>query len=159
MFVTFVCSLPALALPTNRGWLRLQGVLTVFCALFTLILGLFIWFDTLQTGKNLSRVWGGLSTDIQSLLQQRFQCCGYTDSQTPPFIVDSVCTDSFTASQKQGCVGPFSVFANTYLDVIFTAAFGIVGVDVLLLLCTTMVIKYRNELERYRHIDEKTGNF
>jgi hypothetical protein len=159
MFVTFLVSLPALALPTNRGWLRLQGFMTVFCALFTLVLGLFIWFDTLQTGKNLNRVWGGLSTDVQSLLQQRFQCCGYTDSQTPPFIVDAICTDSFTASQKQGCVGPFSVFANTYLDVIFTAAFGIVGVDVLLLLCTTMVIKYRNELERYRHIDEKIGNF
>ena len=127
MFVTFLVSLPALALPTNRGWLRLQGFMTVFCALFTLVLGLFIWFDTLQTGKNLNRVWGGLSTDIQSLLQQRFQCCGYTDSQTPPFIVDAICTDSFTASQKQGCVGPFSVFANTYLDVIFTAAFGIVG--------------------------------
>jgi len=159
MFITFLLSLPALALPTNRGWLRLQGFMTVFCAFFTLILGLVIWFDTLQTGKNLSRVWGTQSTDIQSLLQQRFQCCGYTDSQTPPFIVDNVCTDSFTASQKQGCVGPFSVFANTYLDLIFTAAFGIVGVDVLLLLCTTMVIKYRAELERYRHIDEKTGNF
>lgn len=159
MFVTFLVSLLALALPTNRGWLRLQGFMTVFCALFTLILGLFIWYDTLQTGKNLNRVWGGLSTDMQSLLQQRFRCCGYTDSQTPHFIVDALCTDSFTASQKQGCVGPFSVFANTHLDIIFTAAFGIVGVDVLLLLCTTMVIKYRNELKRYRHIDEKIGMF
>jgi len=159
MFATFVCSLPALTLPTNRGWLRLQGMLTVFCALYTLTLGLLIWFSTLQTGKNLSHVWSGLSRDIQSLLQQRFQCCGYNDSQTPLFIADGVCPDSFIASQKQGCVGPFSVFANTYLDVIFTAAFGIVGVDVLLLLCTTMVIQYRNELERYRHIDEKVVNF
>jgi hypothetical protein len=56
-----------------------------------------------------------------------------------------------------GCVGPFSQFANTYLDLIFTAAFGIVGVDVLLLLCVVMVLKYRGELQRYRHIDEKNG--
>jgi hypothetical protein len=76
---------------------------------------------------------------------------------TPPFIVDSVCPDAFTASQKMGCVGPFSQFANIYLDLIFTAAFGIVGIDVLLLLCVVMVLKYRGELQRYRHIDEKNG--
>jgi hypothetical protein len=76
---------------------------------------------------------------------------------TPPFIIDSVCPDSFSASQKMGCVGPFSQFANTYLDLIFTAAFGIVGVDVLLLLCVVMVLKFRGELQRYRHIDEKNG--
>jgi hypothetical protein len=58
-----------------------------------------------------------------------------------------------------GCVGPLSSFANTYLDFIFTAAFGIVGVDVLLLLCIATVLKYRTELERYRHIDEKTAAF
>jgi hypothetical protein len=159
MFFTFILSLPALALPMNRGWLKLQGWLIVFNAFFTLVLGLFIWFDTLQTRQNLSRVWGTQSTNVQSLLQQRFQCCGYLDSMTPPFIVDNICPDSFNASQKQGCVGPFSSFANTYLDLIFTAAFGIVGVDVLLLLCVVMVVKYRAELERYRHIDEKTGNY
>jgi hypothetical protein len=58
-----------------------------------------------------------------------------------------------------GCVGPFSSFANSYLDLIFTAAFGIVGIDVVLLLCIVMVLKYRAELERYRHIDEKNGGF
>jgi hypothetical protein len=58
-----------------------------------------------------------------------------------------------------GCVIPFSSFANSYLDLIFTAAFGIVGIDVVLLLCIVMVLKYRAELERYRHIDEKNGGF
>jgi len=157
MFFTFLLSLPALALPMNRGWLKLQGWMLVLCSFFTLILGLFIWFDTLQTRKNLSVIWGLQGQDVQSLLQQRFNCCGYTNSMTPPFIVDNVCPDSFAASQKMGCVGPFSTFANTYLDLIFTAAFGIVGVDVLLLLCVVMVLKYRAELERYRHIDEKNN--
>jgi hypothetical protein len=76
---------------------------------------------------------------------------------SPPFVVNSACPDAKTASAMIGCVGPFSSFANTYLDLIFTAAFGIVGVDVLLLLCIVMVLKYRAELERYRHIDEKSS--
>jgi hypothetical protein len=159
VFGTFLISLPALALPMNRGWLKLQGWLVVTCALFTLILGLFIWFDTLQTRKNLDVIWGMQSQTVQSLLQQRFNCCGYLDSNTPPFITDATCPNSFAASQKAGCVGPFASFANAYLDLIFTAAFGVVGVDVLLLLCVVMVTKYRGELERYRHIDEKLGNF
>lgn len=70
-----------------------------------------------------------------------------------------MCPDAFSASQKMGCVGPFSNFANTYLDLVFTAAFGIVGIDVLMLLCIAMVLKHRSELERYRHIDEKNGGF
>jgi hypothetical protein len=71
------------------------------------------------------------------------------------FIQDSTCTNSLVAAQKPGCISAFSSFANGYMDLIFTAAFGIVGVDVLLVLCVAMVLKYRQEQERYRHIDEK----
>lgn len=73
------------------------------------------------------------------------------------FVTDSACPNPTAAAATQGCVGPFASFTGIYLDFIFTAAFGIVGVDVLLLLCVVMVIKYRGELERYRHIDEKNG--
>ena len=73
------------------------------------------------------------------------------------FVADSTCPNAAAAAIKPGCVGPFSAFANVYFDVVFTAAFGIVGVDILLLLCVVMVIKYRGELERYRHIDEKNS--
>lgn len=61
------------------------------------------------------------------------------------------------AEQKEGCIGKFSSFANDYLDAIFTAAFGIVGADTILVLCVAMVLKYRQEQERYKHIDEKNG--
>lgn len=71
--------------------------------------------------------------------------------------MDSTCLSSLVAAQKGGCIAPFSTFANTYLDQIFTAAFGIVGVDMLVLLCVAMVLQYRQEQERYRHIDEKLG--
>jgi hypothetical protein len=71
VFATFVVSLPALALPTNRKWLTIQGWMVVACSFFTLILGLFVWFDTLQTRKNLSLIWSEQPTAVQSLLQQR----------------------------------------------------------------------------------------
>lgn len=183
VFVTFLLSLPALFLPNNRGWLRTQGWLVVICATFTLGLGLAIWVETLQTRQNLSALWGRESPLIQSLLQQKvrglgmatgwprldvsiarresdktqFDCCGYVNSTTPPFVQDSTCLNTLVAAQKGGCIGKFSSFANKYLDQIFTAAFGIVGVDVILVLCVAMVLKYRMEQERYRHIDEKNG--
>ncbi|KAH6618727.1 tetraspanin [Boeremia exigua] len=157
VFATFLLSLPALFLPTNRGWLRTQGWLVVICATFTLSLGIAIWVETLQTRQNLSVLWGREPPQIQSLLQQKFDCCGYVNATTPPFVQDTTCTNALVAAQKGGCIGPFSRFTNTYLDQIFTAAFGIVGVDFILVLCVAMVLKYRMEQERYRHIDEKNG--
>ncbi|KAF2005354.1 hypothetical protein P154DRAFT_424753 [Amniculicola lignicola CBS 123094] len=157
IFVTFLLSLPALFLPQNRGWLRAQGWLVVFCATFTLGMGLAVWAETLQTRKNLSVLWGRESPLVQSLLQQKFNCCGYFNATTPRFQVDDVCTNLLVAQNKGGCIGQFSSFANGYLDAIFTAAFGIVALDAVLLLCVAMVLKYRQEQERYRHIDEKNG--
>lgn len=74
VFVTFLLSLPALFLPTNRGWLRTQGWLVVICATFTLGLGIAIWVETLQTRTNLSVLWGRETPLIQSLLQQKVSC-------------------------------------------------------------------------------------
>ncbi|KAK3076466.1 hypothetical protein LTS18_012924, partial [Coniosporium uncinatum] len=121
---------------------------------------LVIWFDTLRTRANLNAIWGASPALDQSLLQEKFDCCGYLSSTSPPFIQDSTCPSALVAAQKQGCVGPFSAFANQYLDVIFTAAFGIVGVDVVMLLNVVVMVRFRGELERYRHIDEKNfGGF
>jgi hypothetical protein len=71
VFVTFLLSLPAMFLPTNRGWLRTQGWLVVVCATFTLGLGIAIWLETLETRRNLSVLWGRETPLIQSLLQQK----------------------------------------------------------------------------------------
>ncbi|KAF2655484.1 hypothetical protein K491DRAFT_716177 [Lophiostoma macrostomum CBS 122681] len=157
IFVTFLLSLPALFLPANRGWLRAQGWLVVVCATFTLGLGLAVWVGTLQTRVKLSGIWGNQPPLVVSLLQQKFDCCGYFNATTPPFEVDNVCLNSLVAAQKGGCIAKFSSFANSYLDLIFTAAFGIVGVDVILVMCVAMVLKYRQEQERYRHIDQKNN--
>ena len=41
--------------------------------------------------------------------------------------MDQTCPTEAVAVRKLGCVGPFSNFANGFLDLIFTAMFGIVG--------------------------------
>jgi len=159
VFATFLTSLAALALPTNRTWLKMQGWLVVVCSFFTLILGLIIWFNTLQTRNNLSTIWVEQSVEVQSLLQQKFNCCGYLNFLAPAFVVDSTCPSSAVASTMEGCVGGFSTYANSYLGLIFTVAFAIVAVDVIVLINIVMVLKHRAEQERYRHIDEKSSRF
>lgn len=87
----------------------------------------------------------------------QFECCGYFNSTSPAFVTDSVCQSPAAAALQRGCVGPVSSFANIFLDNIFTAVFGFVGIDALLIICLTMVLKDRKERERFRHIDEKSG--
>lgn len=70
VFITFLISVPAMIMPMTRGWLKFHGYTVVVCALFTWVIGLDIWFDTLTTRKNLSIVWNEQPA-TQSLLQQR----------------------------------------------------------------------------------------
>lgn len=157
IFITFLISLPALAIPTTRGWLKFFGYMVTICAAFTLVLGLDVWFDTLKTRNNLSATWNLQPLTSQSLLQQELDCCGYFNSTSPPFVTDATCPNAAAAALKKGCVTPFSSVANTFLDLVFTAAFGIVGLDVAMILTVACVLKERKEMERYRHIDEKNG--
>lgn len=57
-------------LPDNRIWLKVHGWMVVVCALFTLVLGLEIWFHTLKTREYLNVIWDEQSPGIQSLLQK-----------------------------------------------------------------------------------------
>lgn len=157
IIATFFLSFPAIALSRNRFWLKVQGWAVLFCGCLTLVLGLDIWFRTLSTRSNLSLIWGKQTVTMQSLLQQKFDCCGYLDAVTPPFQRDATCPNALVAAQKLGCVGSFSNFANGFLDIVFTSLFGIVALDVILLLCIAMVLKQRAERERYWLIDEKSG--
>ncbi|RPB23954.1 hypothetical protein L211DRAFT_837823 [Terfezia boudieri ATCC MYA-4762] len=157
IFITTLNSVPALLMPTSRVWLKFHGWLVVLCAIFTLILGLNEWLQTLTTRANLLTYWGQQPDNVQSLVQEKFNCCGYTNYTTPPFITDSVCPSAEIAAARGGCVGPFAQYAERFLNLVFTAAFGVVGLDMLLLLSLAMVIKRRKESLRYRRIDEKRG--
>ncbi|EEH06334.1 tetraspanin [Histoplasma capsulatum G186AR] len=157
IFFTFIISLPAIMLGTVRVWLKIHGWFVVASGIFTLCLGLSIWFETLKTRSKLEIMWNAQPAAIQSLLQQRFDCCGYLNSTSPPFQVDRICPNPLVAAQKAGCVGPFSNYANHFLDVIFTADFGVVAIDAILLLCIAIVLKDQKDRERYRQIDLKNG--
>lgn len=155
--VAFLLSLPTFALPTSRTWLKAHGWLVMVCALFTMVLGLMEWITTLTTRANLETIWGQQTPQIQSMLQQKFSCCGYLNSTSPRYVVDSVCTGDIIAATKEGCVSPFANFAERWINLLFTALFGIVGMDAVLILCAAMLIRYRKEQLRYRLIDQKWG--
>jgi len=47
------------------------------------------------------------------------------------------------AAEMPGCVGPFSNFSNSTLNLVFTASFGIVALDMILLICVAVLLKDR----------------
>jgi hypothetical protein len=156
MFVAFLFSLPAFFMQRNRTYLKLHVAGVTVAALLTLAIGIDIWYSTLQTKKNLAPIWNGQPAQTQIMLQQHFQCCGYSN---PTLFTkdDTTCVNAATAARLGPCETPFGVFANRFLDVVFTTFFGFVAVDVMLLLAALCLIKDRKEKERYRLIDEKRG--
>ena len=64
-------SLPAFALPTSRTWLKIHSWGVVLSIVFTMVLGLNEWIQTLTTRANLEVMWGRQSKQSQSLLQQK----------------------------------------------------------------------------------------
>ncbi|KAL9031458.1 MAG: hypothetical protein Q9196_000519 [Gyalolechia fulgens] len=153
IFLAFLTSIPGLIVTAKRSWFKVHSWMVLVCILVTLVIGLEIWFSTLKTRSNLAVMWQKESPQMQHLLQERFQCCGYMEI---PFHLDSMCPNQPDALAKPNCVGPFSSFANDFLDLVFTAIFGMVALDAILLLCGLVVLKKLAEEQRYRHIDEKT---
>ncbi|KAF3917940.1 hypothetical protein ABW20_dc0109934 [Dactylellina cionopaga] len=155
--VTFMMSLPGLMLPQSLFWMRMHGWLLVVSAVYSLILGILIWLDTLTERAQMYQAWTDVGPSVQTLLQQKFRCCGYLNSMEPLFVTDSVCTNALVASQTRPCVGPFTTFEDLYFNTAFTLLFGVVALDFVVLCCTAMVIKDRKEQRRYKKIDEKRG--
>ncbi|CAI0648290.1 hypothetical protein CGCF415_v003856 [Colletotrichum fructicola] len=156
IFVTFLMTIPGMITPA-RGWLKLSGYLVTFCGLFSLVLGTYLWVTTLTTKADFGKLWIAADPSVQELMQTAFQCCGYFNSTSPAFVTDVQCPSPAAAALQKGCAAPITSFANVFVDNIFTAVFGMVGIDALLVVCTAMLLKDRKERERYRHIDEKAG--
>lgn len=70
IFVTFLLAIPGMLMPVSRGWLKAHGAMVVVCGIFSLVIGLEIWFETLKTRENLSLLWNKQPSSVQSLLQQ-----------------------------------------------------------------------------------------
>ncbi|KAJ0123377.1 hypothetical protein N8I77_010415 [Diaporthe amygdali] len=155
VFVTFALTLPAIAMPT-RGWLKLSGYMLVVNAVFSVILGLYLWILTLRTKESLAPLWAQQQPRVQDLMQTTFACCGFFNSTSPAFVTDATCPSPAAASLMRGCAAPLSSFANVFVDNIFTAVFGMAGIDGLFILATACLLKDRKERERFRYIDSKT---
>ena len=97
--------------------------------------------STLRPKSNLAVLWAKQTLHVQSLLQQRLQCCGYESATSPSFVLDNTYTNTLVADSLGGCVAPFSTFTNNFLDLPFTAAFSIVGINILLLLSVACLFK------------------
>ncbi|KAI0475912.1 hypothetical protein GGR56DRAFT_442485 [Xylariaceae sp. FL0804] len=155
-FVVFLVTLPALV-TNSRGWLKLAGYLIVADGLFSLIIGIDLWIMTLRLKETLAGTWAAQTPATQSLMQTTFNCCGFLNSTSPAFAEDATCPSPASAALLQGCAASVNSFGNTFVDEIFTAVFAMVGIDGLLIMATAALLKERKEMERYRHIDEKTG--
>lgn len=69
----------------------------------------------------------------------------------------ATCPSPAAAALMKGCAAPVTSFLNVFIDNIFTAVFGMVGVDAVLVVTAACLLKDRKERERFRHIDEKSG--
>ncbi|KUI62571.1 hypothetical protein VP1G_09695 [Cytospora mali] len=155
IFAAFIFTLPAIAIPT-RGWLKVSGYMIVVNAIFSMILGLYLWILTLRTKENFSPVWNAQTGQVQDLMQTKFDCCGFFNSTSPAFVTDATCPSPAAAALLPGCAASIASFANVFVDDIFTAVFGMAGIDGVLILATACLLKDRKERERFRYIDSKT---
>ncbi|KAK3693997.1 hypothetical protein B0T22DRAFT_437122 [Podospora appendiculata] len=156
VFLTFLITIPGLITPA-RVWLKLGSYMATICAMFSLILGLYLWILTLKTKEDFAPLFFAQKPAVQELMQSAFNCCGYFNSTSPAFVTDAICSSPAAAAMMRGCATPITSFANIFVDDIFTGVFGMVGIDVVLIMATACLLKERKERERFRHIDEKTG--
>ncbi|KAH8171816.1 tetraspanin family protein [Sarocladium implicatum] len=156
IIIAFVASLPGLLMPL-RGWLKASGYMITICGVFTLCVGVYLWVLTLNIRESFFDTYLDQEPAVHDLIQTKFECCGYLNSTAPAFVTNPTCPSPAAAALLRGCATSISSFANNFLDVIFTAVFGFVGVDAILILSIACLAKDRKERERYRHIDEKSG--
>ena len=151
-----MATIPGIVLPT-RKWLKIGVVMTTVCAIFSMILGLWLWILTLETKESFQLLWLAQPAAVQDLMQTQFACCGYLNSTSPAFVTDATCPSPAAAALMRGCSAPITSYVNVFIDDIFTAVFGIVAVDAVFVVTAACLLKDRKERERFRHIDEKSS--
>lgn len=71
IFATFIVSVPGLVFRNKRTWLKVHSWMVLICILVTLVIGLNVWFSTLETRSNLGVVWQQETAQMKHLLQER----------------------------------------------------------------------------------------
>ncbi len=75
IFVTFVVTIPGIITPA-RSWLKLGGIMATFSALFSMIIGLYLWILTLKTREDFAPLWAAQPDDVQRLMQTEVRPIG-----------------------------------------------------------------------------------
>lgn len=68
VFVTFMATIPAITMP-GRGWLKVSGYMATVTALFSVIVGLYLWILTLKSKETLAPLWQAATAVTQELMQ------------------------------------------------------------------------------------------
>jgi hypothetical protein len=139
----------------TRGLLKTSACFNLLATLATLAVGLEMWFFSLIERQEYRALWPSQSPAKLMLIQDKFNCCGYDDSQTPKFVTSLACPNDDIALSRSGCVVPFTSFADAILHKLFTTTFAMTDVAVFALLYGLILIKRITELERFRYIDIK----
>lgn len=68
VFATFLVTLPGIITPA-RGWTTVGIWMTTICSVFSTVLGLYIWVQTLRTKEDFASIWAAQPFEIQDLMQ------------------------------------------------------------------------------------------
>ena len=146
----------ALIMPTSRGWLYAHGWAVTGACVALLVVGLKIWYITLDEKNNLLAAWVTTSPNTIQALEEQFNCCGFFNSTSPPFVISpNACPTIDIAATRKGCVLSLQPYADLFLDRLFTTLFGFVGIGTCAILAGAMLVKARTTEARYVRIAEK----
>lgn len=103
------------AIANSRRLLKASSVANTISLLATLATGFSIWYTTLVERRTYLALWQSQSLNSTALIQDRFDCCGYFNATSPTFAFSTACPTADAAALKQGCVLPFTTFADLIL--------------------------------------------
>ena len=70
VFISALVAVPGLLMSKNRSILRLHSYLVLICAVVSLVVGLIIWFNTLQTRTILGNTYALQTPAMQKAIQE-----------------------------------------------------------------------------------------
>jgi len=129
--------------------------------LATTVIGLLVWYSTLEQRIAFSKIWSDLSPSGQQLLQDTLECCGYFDATNDGlfFARGGFCSNVAAGTNTtavENCSVPILDNADLWLGNLFTVMFGYAAIESALFLANSCLINFRKETHRYRKIDEKS---
>ena len=146
----------ALIMPTSRRWLYAHGWVVTGACVALLVVGLKIWYITLDEKNNLLAAWVNTSPNTIQAVEEKFNCCGFFNSTSPPFVISpNACPTIDIAATRTGCVLSLQPYADLFLDRLFTTLFGFVGIGTCAILAGAMLVNARTTEARYVRIAEK----